>query len=53
MNTPSPSIKVSVLRAFRDITEKHFRSLEALREDVDQHVSVSLIWTKLPEDVLC
>ena len=29
------------------------RSLEVLREDVDQHVFVSLIRTKLPEEVLC
>ena len=30
MNTPSPSNKVSVLRAFQDTTEKHLRSLEGL-----------------------
>ena len=52
MNTPSPSNKVSQLRAFQDITEKHFRNLEVLGEDVDQHVFVLFIRTKLPEEVL-
>ena len=52
MNTPLPSNKVSALRAFQNITEKLLRSLEVLGEDVNQHVLVSLIWTKLQEDVL-
>ena len=52
MNTPSPSNKVAALRAFQDTTEKHLRSLEVLGENIDQHVFVSMIRTKLPEDVL-
>ena len=52
MNTPLPSNKISALRAFKNITEKLLRSLEVLGEDVDQHVFVSLILTKLPENVL-
>ena len=52
MNTSSTSNKVSALRAFQGITEKHLRSLEVRGEDVDQYVFVSLIQTKLPEEVL-
>ncbi|XP_052760015.1 uncharacterized protein LOC128202884 [Mya arenaria] len=52
MNVHSPLNKVESLRSFIDTTEKHLRSLEVLGENVNQHVFVSMIRTKLPEEVL-
>lgn len=40
------------LRSFMDGAEKHLRSLEVLKEDIDQHIFVSMIRNKLPSDVL-
>ena len=40
------------LRSFMDNTECHLRSLEVLKENLDQHVFVSMIRSKLPSDVL-
>ncbi|XP_060575739.1 uncharacterized protein LOC132733143 [Ruditapes philippinarum] len=40
------------LRMFLDSIEKHLRSLEVLKEDINQHVFVSMIRSKLPKEVL-
>lgn len=40
------------LRIFRDILIKHLRSLEVLKQDTKQNVFVSIVRSKLPEDVL-
>ncbi|XP_060601773.1 uncharacterized protein LOC132755010 [Ruditapes philippinarum] len=52
LNVHSPTTKVESLRFFLDKVEKTLRSLEMLKENVNQHVFVSMIRTKLPEDVL-
>lgn len=52
MNAPSPTNKIQSLRSFLDVTEKHLRSLEVLEENINQHVFVSMIRSKLPEYVL-
>ena len=44
--------KVESLQIFVDKIEKTLRSLEMLNKNVNQHVFVSMIRTKLPEDVL-
>ena len=40
------------LRQLYDQIEKHLRSLEALNQDVNQEVFISIITAKLPKDVL-
>ena len=40
------------LRQLYDQIEKHLRSLEALHQDVNQEVCISIITSKLPKDVL-
>ena len=40
------------LRSFLDRIERHLRSLEVLKENIDQKVFVSMIRRKLPSDVL-
>ena len=40
------------LRTFLDKIERHFRSLELLQENLDKHVFVSMVHSKLPSDVL-
>ena len=52
INIPPVSQRVESLRTFLDTIEKHFRSLEVLQEDINQHVFVSMITSKLPEHVL-
>ncbi|XP_052764085.1 uncharacterized protein LOC128206006 [Mya arenaria] len=52
MNMPAPNGKVDSLRAYLDTVEKHLRSLEVLHEDIEQHVFVSMIRSKLSGDVL-
>ncbi|XP_044180058.1 uncharacterized protein LOC114970531 [Acropora millepora] len=42
----------SALRTSYDSIEKHLRSLQALGEDVNTKILVSLIMTKLPKDVI-
>ena len=49
--TPATN-KTSSLRNLLDSMEKHLRSLEVLRENIDQDVFVSMIRAKLPEEVL-
>ncbi|XP_071123871.1 uncharacterized protein [Mytilus edulis] len=52
INLPTPSNKISSLRDFIDKFNRHTRSLEVLKQDVNQDVFVSIIRSKLPEDVL-
>ncbi|XP_071136486.1 uncharacterized protein [Mytilus edulis] len=52
INLPTPSNKISSLRDFIDKFNRHIRSLEVLKQDVNQDVFVSIIRSKLPEDVL-
>ena len=40
------------LRALYDNFERHFRSLEALQQDTNQDVFVSMMTSKIPKDVL-
>ena len=49
----TPAINSSKgLRQLYDQVEKHLRSLEALHQDVNQEVFISIITSKLPKDVL-
>ena len=52
MDLPTSSSQTATLRSNYDAIEKHLRSLEALGEDVNSKMLVSLIPTKLPKDVL-
>lgn len=52
MNIPLVKNNVDSLKTFVDSLEKHLRSLEVLKENVNQHVFVSMIRSKLPQDVL-
>ena len=49
--TPATN-KTSSLRYLLDSMEKHLRSLEVLKQNIDQDVFVSLIRAKLLEEVL-
>ena len=40
------------LRALYDNFERHFRSLEAMQQDTNQDVFVSMMTSKIPKDVL-
>ena len=40
------------LRSFNDQFERHFRSLEALKQDTNQDVFVSIMSSKIPKNVL-
>ncbi|XP_045205909.2 uncharacterized protein LOC123558098 [Mercenaria mercenaria] len=52
LNLTSPTGTTESLRFFVDKIERHLRSLEVLHENLDQHVFVSMIRSKLPNDVL-
>ena len=52
MDMPASSSSTSALRTRYDSIEKHLRSLQALGEDVNTNMLVSLIMTKLPKDVI-
>ena len=52
MDLPASSSHTSALRTSYDSIEKHLRSLQALGEDVNTKMLVSLIMTKLPKDVI-
>ena len=52
MDMPASSSSTSALRTSYDSIEKHLRSLQALEEDVNTKMLVSLIMTKLPKDVI-
>ena len=48
----SATNKVSSLRSLLDKVERHIRSLEVLQQNVDQDIFLSIIRSKLPEEVL-
>ena len=52
MDLPASSSHTSTLRTSYDTIEKHLRSLQALGEDVNTKMLVSLIMSKLPKDVI-
>jgi len=52
MNLQQSPNQTAKLRATFDVIESHLRSLEALGEDSEQHIFVSMISNKLPQDVL-
>ncbi|XP_068735663.1 uncharacterized protein [Montipora capricornis] len=52
MDMPASSSSTSAVRTRYDSIEKHLRSLQALGEDVNTKMLVSLITTKLPKDVI-
>ncbi|KAH3887837.1 hypothetical protein DPMN_011859 [Dreissena polymorpha] len=52
LSIQAPSYKAESLRSFMNNIERHLRSLEVLGENVNQHLYVSMITTKLPEGVL-
>ncbi|XP_045206115.2 uncharacterized protein LOC123558301 [Mercenaria mercenaria] len=52
MTIVPPTSKTDSLRFFLDTIEKHLRSLEVLRENVNQNMFVSMIKSKVPKDVL-
>lgn len=52
INLPTATNKTSSLRGLLDNIEKHLRSLEVLKQNINQDVFVSMIRAKLPEEVL-
>lgn len=52
INLQSAPNKTSSLRTFLDKLNRHLRSLEVLKQDVNLHVFVSIFKSKLPEEVL-
>lgn len=52
INMQPASNKVESLRCLSDKVERHLRSLEVLKQNVDQDIFVSILRSKLPEDVL-
>lgn len=52
INLSQATSKTSSLRYLLDNIEKHIRSLEVLKQNINQDVFVSMIRSKLPEDVL-
>ena len=51
MDLPVSSGQTSALRKNYDLIERHLRSLEALGENIESKILVSLIMAKLPKDV--
>ncbi|XP_060601995.1 uncharacterized protein LOC132755202 [Ruditapes philippinarum] len=52
INIPIATSKVNSLRCLLDGVDQHIRSLEVLEENVNQDIVVSIVKSKLPEDVL-
>lgn len=52
INMQSATNKVSSLRYLSDKVERHLRDLEVLHQVINQDVFVSIIRSKLPDDVL-
>ena len=52
INLPQAANKTNSLRNLLDNIERHIRSLEVLKQDVNQDVFISMIRSKMPEDVL-
>ena len=51
MDMPPAKGAIVKIRATYDILNKHLRSLEALEQDANQEIFVSLILSKLPSDI--
>ena len=51
-NLPSATNKTTSLREFLDKVKLHRRSLEVLKQDINQDVFISIVKSKLPEEVL-
>ncbi|XP_077989885.1 uncharacterized protein LOC144444346 [Glandiceps talaboti] len=49
--SPSPN-QLTRLRSLHDALERHLRSLEALGQNVNQEIFISMITSKLPKEVL-
>ena len=52
INSPPPKNKTNELRHFLDTIDRHLRSLEVLAQNMEQDVSISMIKSNLPRDVL-
>ena len=52
INLQCPSNKTSSLRLFIDKVNRHLRSLEVLKQSVDQDIFVSMVRSKLPQEVM-
>ena len=52
INLPQAVNKTCSLRGLLDNIERHIRSLDVLKQNINQDVFVSMILSKLPEDVL-
>lgn len=52
LNIFPPKNTSESLRFFNDKIERHLRSLQVLHGNLDQHVFISMIRSKLPSDVL-
>ena len=52
INVPPAVNSSKGLRMLYDEAEKHLRSLEALKQDINQEVFISIITSKIPKDVL-
>ena len=52
INLPQVTNRTTDLRMIYDKIEQNLRSLEALQQNIDQDVFISMITTKLPKDVL-
>ena len=53
MDLPACTNKTASLKKLYDGIEKHLRSLQALGQDVDQLVFVTMITSKIPRDIMC
>ncbi|CAG2197218.1 unnamed protein product [Mytilus edulis] len=52
INLQCPSNKTYSLRLFIDKVNRHLRSLEVLKQSVDQDIFVSMVRSKLPQEVM-
>jgi len=52
ISLPPASSKVSSLRHLVDTVNQHLRSLKVLGQNENQEICVSVLWSKIPDDVL-
>ena len=52
MNLTSASNNTKSLKSLYDQIEKNLRSLDALKQDINQDIFISIVTSKLPRDVL-
>lgn len=52
LNLPAVNNTTSNIKMFLDNVERHLRSLEVLKQDVNQDMFVSMVRSRLPEDVM-